>query len=84
MPGAYGDRVPGLWFYANTRRFHLTDGSTGGPGNDECVVTTQLTANVTYTIRIELLETQTRLFVNNALWCVETRQGRTPFDRVYV
>jgi hypothetical protein len=62
----------------------MTDGSTGGAGNDECVVTTELAAATTYVIRIELLEASTRLFVNNTLWCTETRSGRTPFNTVYV
>ena len=36
-PGNYGDRVPGLWFYPNTMRLHLTDGSLTDSGSNEFV-----------------------------------------------
>jgi hypothetical protein len=34
----YGDRIPGIWFYPNTMRFHLTDGSLTDGGSNECGV----------------------------------------------
>ena len=49
----YGDRVPGIWFHANSYRLHIRDGATDN-GNEGCDPTTELQAGVTTSVRLEI------------------------------
>ena len=49
----YGDRIPGIWFYANTYRFHIRDGSPS-EGNAGCDPTEHLTQHVATAVRDEV------------------------------
>jgi hypothetical protein len=59
---SYGDRIPGVWFYPNTRKLHVIDGHggaaganpVGNGGNDECSPDEELQVDQTYNIRIDM------------------------------
>jgi hypothetical protein len=48
------------------------------------VTPNSLTASTPYLIRVEILSSFTRIFVNNSLACSETRAGRRPFSQAYL
>ena len=49
----YGDRIPAIWFYANTYRLHIRDGSTS-EGNAGCDPEEQLVVDQPTDLRVEI------------------------------
>jgi hypothetical protein len=60
----HGDRVPGVWFYGNTRRMHIRDGS-GKDGNGGCDPEEELPADSPTAVRLEMRVTGTVVFFND-------------------
>merc|ERR1712127_334927 len=79
----YGDRVPAIWFYSGSTRFHMIDGHAK-VGNDECPITDQLPLNKWTSVKIEMLPDSVYVSFNGELKCTERRQGRKFFPKVYV
>jgi len=80
---SYGDRVPAIWFYSRSTRFHMIDGHAR-VGNDECPITDQLPLNKWTSVKIEMLPDSVYVSFNGLLKCTEKRQGRKFFPKVYV
>ena len=79
----YGDRIPGIWFYANTRRLHVRDGH-GNDGNAGCDPEEELPANTATTVRVEMRPGFVEVWYNDVLKCTEARGDRQAFDKVVV
>merc|ERR1712127_876999 len=80
---SYGDRIPAIWFYSGSTRFHMIDGHAK-VGNDECPITDQLPLNKWTSVKIEMLPDSVYVSFNGELKCTEKRQGRKFFSKVYV
>ena len=73
----YGDRIPGIWFYANTYRMHIRDGTTSS-GNAGCDPTEQLTVDVATAVRVEFRAFMMEVYYDDVKVCEASRvDGRT-------
>ena len=79
----YGDRIPGIWFYPNTRRLHIRDGSTDD-GNNGCDPEVELAADVPSAVRIEIRANAVEVFINDESQCQSDRTERTPHESAHV
>merc|ERR1712127_825358 len=79
----YGDRVPAIWFYSGTTRFHMIDGHQR-VGNDECPITEQLPLNKRTNVKIDMRPTQCNVYFNNKKMCTEKRADRKKFKKATV
>merc|ERR1711865_1353150 len=79
----YGDRVPAIWFYSRTTRFHMIDGHQR-VGNDECPITQQLPLNKRTNVKIDMRPTQCNVYFNNKKMCTEKRADRKKFKKATV
>jgi hypothetical protein len=80
----YGDRVPAVWFYANTRRMHVRDGSAGN-GNNGCDPEEQLPAGERSTVQIQLQPGALAVLINGEAKCEGDRNdGRTIHENARV
>mmetsp|Transcript_4648 Transcript_4648/g.6171 ORF Transcript_4648/g.6171 Transcript_4648/m.6171 type:complete len:292 (-) Transcript_4648:152-1027(-) len=50
----FGDRVPGIWSFSNSRRLHIRTGVNNN-GNQGCDPTTQIPANKWTTVKIQVM-----------------------------
>jgi hypothetical protein len=78
-----GDRIPGIWFHANTRRFYLRDGDTAN-GNNGCDPEEQLPADVPTAVRLEIRANSVELFFNDVSKCQSDRAERTTHQAAHV
>ena len=74
----YGDRIPAIWFYANTHRLHIRDGSAGqdGNGNDGCDPEEELVAGVPTNVKLEIRATSFNVYFNDVVKCSGDRGAR--------
>ena len=79
----YGDRVPAVWFYANTYRLHIRDGQVSS-GNDGCDPTEQLTVDTATTVKLEIRENGLEVFFDGVSKCTGTRGERTVHNNARV
>ena len=86
----YGSRIPGVWFYPNTRKLLVVDGHTK-EGNshtgqwkcDDKLLT--LEANKKYRLRMVFTPKKVSVFVNNKAACTDIpREDRKVFKNVQV
>jgi len=80
----YGDRVPAVWFYANTRRMHVRDGSADN-GNNGCDPEVQLPAEEYSKIQLQLTSDKLRVLINGDVGCEGDRtDGRTVHENARI
>ena len=78
--GHLGDRVPGIWFYPNSRRLHIIDGHASD-ANDECPITTELKPGVETQVRVEFSRVSVKVFIDGIVKCRELRKDRKPLTK---
>lgn len=66
--GAYGRRIPGIWFMPNSLRLHVRDGDSSD-GNAGCDPAKHLTKNQKTNVRVEIRERSTKVFYDDAEVC---------------
>ena len=79
----YGDRVPAVWFYANTYRLHIRDGQASN-GNDGCDPTDQLVVDTATTVKLEIRENGLEVFYDDVSKCSGNRGQRTVHNNARV
>ena len=86
---AYGDRIPGVWFWPNTRKLLVVDGHgangqshTGEWGCSDAVLT--LAEGVTSTLKMVMRSDSVSIYVDGVLACDEPRANRRVFPTVSV
>ena len=86
----YGSRIPGLWFYPNTRKLHVVAGhSMNGNSNDaqwKCdTKLLTLEANKKYRLKIVFTRNTVSVWVNNKAACTDVlRDDHKVFKNVQV
>ena len=80
---SYGDRAPAIWFYSNTRRFHMIDGHAK-VGNDECPIRQQLADKKTTHVQIEMQRSFVNVYWNGKKMCREKRSDRKNWPKAKV
>merc|ERR1719420_2678957 len=80
---AYGQRIPGVWFYGGTTRLHIRDGR-GSNGNDGCDPAEQLPLNEVTNVRMVMTADKLEVFYNGESKCSGDRGDRTNFDGIKV
>ena len=74
----YGDRVPAVWFYPQSRRLHIVHGQKDS-GNNHCSPEEQIPAGVATSVRIDIRQTHVEVWYKQGLsgqWqqrCTEKR-----------
>ena len=82
----YGQRIPGVWFYSNTRRLLIVDGHTSN-GNDYCTggaMDAQLADRKTTKVHIEMRKYAVDIYTNGKKICTKRRQDRKLWRNVEV
>eukprot|EP01045_Picozoa_sp_COSAG04_P012722 COSAG04_NODE_868_length_9754_cov_10.610254_6_plen_1356_part_00 len=80
---SYGQRIPGIWFYGNTRRLHIRDGH-GANGNEGCDPAEELPADEATRVRVVMTADGVEVFYNDVSKCTGDRGDRTAFTDVQV
>ena len=62
--GTYGRRIPGIWFWPNTRKLHIRVGQKSN-GNAGCDPSTQLTHRQWTKVRLEVRDRSTSVFFDD-------------------
>ena len=79
----YGDRIPAIWFYANTYRLHIRDGHAAN-GNAGCDPEEQLPLNEVTNVRMVMTATTVEVLYNGVSKCSQAGRDRTNFDNIQV
>ena len=80
---AYGQRIPGVWFYGGTTRLHIRDGSTAN-GNDGCDPAEQLAIGATTTVRIQMVDGGVEVMYDGISKCTSAARTRASFNGIMV
>jgi len=79
----YGQRIPGVWFYAGTTRLHIRDGHAGD-GNAGCDPEEQLPLNEWTTVRMDMTAGGMEVFYNGVSKCTQEGRDRSAFNNIQV
>merc|ERR1712167_547483 len=80
---AYGQRIPGVWFYGGTTRLHIRDGSSAN-GNHGCDPEEQLPLNEWTTVRMDMTAGGMEVFYNGVSKCTQEGRDRSAFNNIQV
>jgi len=79
----YGDRIPAIWFYADTTRLHII-GGTNSSGNANFNPVYELPMNQWTTIRLRTVDDEGRIYYNDTYMGSISTDQRLPHDDVQV